>query len=733
NNVYTKDIDLLEIAANFYDNLYSSKGIMDVDITNYLSGITVDQKLTNSQRNSIEGKISYNEGTKAIKLLKANKSPGIDGIPSEFYIKFWEKICHIIIDSFNESFDEGQLSESQRTAIISLIFKKGDAQSLCNYRPISLTNCDYKILAFCLANRIQSVIKSIVKPSQVAYIKGRFIGSNIRLIEDIIEYYNRYDKSGLLMTLDFQKAFDSIEWNFMFEVLKYFNFGNMFISWIKTLYNGPIAFIKNNGHKSRHINIYRGIRQGCPVSALIFIIATEVLAIKMRENEKLKGILIPGSEKSIKIVQYADDAVVFMNNEDEMKNAIDAVVNFGLLSGTQLNIAKCEGLWIGSQKNRQDNCKLYDIRWPTNPIRCLGIYIGHDTDQKYLLNWTDKVNEIRTLLETWKHRNLTLFGKITVLKQLALPKIIFSATMLHTPDEVIKEVNTLFYGFVWGKKDLIKRNVLINDVENGGLKMVDLESSLASIKAAWAVRLMNAKADELWPVVAKQIYKICENDNFIFKLNFIDANKFKYINNIPLFYRQVITSFNKAKGVDNDLFCNTILDQPLWGNRYISCNNAQGVNMTLLFKGWNECGLVKVGNLKFVNGTVDDEFIFHTVRRKANIIAEISMIKKALKPYKHLIGDHEPQNNRDIPLFHGKKQKIYNFICTRSKYFYTCMVGLKCCKPIEKKVFWTNVLGNDDIDVNMMYTSKIINIKDKKIAEFNYKVLHTILPCNVNL
>ncbi len=244
---------------------------------------------------------------------------------------------------------------------------------------------------------------------------------------------------------------------------------------------------------------------------------------------------------------------------------------------------------------------------------------------------------------------------------------------------------------------------------------------------------MNAKADELWPVVAKQIYKICENDNFIFKLNFIDANKFKYINNIPLFYRQVITSFNKAKGVDNDLFCNTILDQPLWGNRYISCNNAQGVNMTLLFKGWNECGLVKVGNLKFVNGTVDDEFIFHTVRRKANIIAEILMIKKALKPYKHLIGDHEPHNNRDIPLFHGKKQKIYNFICTRSKYFYTCMVGLKCCKPIEKEVFWTNVLGNDDIDVNMMYTSKIINIKDKKIAEFNYKVLHTILPCNVNL
>ena len=193
-------------------------------------------------------------------------------------------------------------------------------------------------------------------------------------------------------------------------------------------------------------------------------------------------------------------------------------------------------------------------------------------------------------------------------------------------------------------------------------------------------------------------------------MNVIDANKFKYINNIPLFYKQVVTSFNKAKGVDTDLFCNTILDQPLWGNKCISCNNAQGVNMTLFFKGWIECGLVKVGNLKFVNGTVDADFIFQTVRKKANIFAEISMIKKALKLYKQLICDHEPQNNIHIPLFHGKKQTIDNFVCT-----------------IEKEALWTNVMGND-IDVNMMYSMKIINIKDKKIAEFNYKVLHNIRP-----
>ena len=133
--------------------------------------------------------------------------------------------------------------------------------------------------------------------------------------------------------------------------------------------------------------------------------------------------------------------------------------------------------------------------------------------------------------------------------------------------------------------------------------------------------------------------------------------------------------------------------------------------MTLFFKGWNECNLVKVGNLKFVNGKVDDEFILQTVQNKTNIIAEIAMIKKALKPYKLLLGDHDPESNTVIPLFYGKKGKTENFIHTKSKYFYKCFVQLKCCKPTEKEMYWTKIFGSDDVDFTMIYTLKIINIK----------------------
>ena len=123
---------------------------------------------------------------------------------------------------------------------MSLIFKKGDTEDLENYRPISLTNVDYKILAFTLAARLQKVIGFIINPDQVAYIQDRFIGTNVRLILDVVEK----TQEGALFFLDFKKAYDSLEWNFIFECMRRYNFGESMMKWIKLLYNKPIACIK---------------------------------------------------------------------------------------------------------------------------------------------------------------------------------------------------------------------------------------------------------------------------------------------------------------------------------------------------------------------------------------------------------------------------------------------------------------------------------------------------------
>ena len=176
--------------------------------------------------------------------MKLNRSPGEDGLPVEFYKTFWKQLDNFLVEMYNECFEKKELPISVRKSVITLIHKKDDKSDIANYRPISLTNTDYRIVARILSARLQNVISDIVGPNQVAYIKGRFIGTNIRLVQDIFDLYNKHNYPGLLLFADFKKAFDNVEWDFPFSVLKKFNFGNKLSGVDKLLYTKALCFCK---------------------------------------------------------------------------------------------------------------------------------------------------------------------------------------------------------------------------------------------------------------------------------------------------------------------------------------------------------------------------------------------------------------------------------------------------------------------------------------------------------
>ena len=165
-------------------------------------------------------------------------------------------------------------------------------------------------MAKILAIRLQEIITKLINTDQVGYIKGRYISQNVRTIEDIILYTNEYKIPGLIGLIDFEKSFDTVEWNFLFAALKQFNLDPTFITWIKLLYSN-IFSCTTNGHLSKRFPLSRGIEQGYPISALLFILVVEVLSVKLRTNEEIKGIQINGFE--YKIVQLADDTTIFVN------------------------------------------------------------------------------------------------------------------------------------------------------------------------------------------------------------------------------------------------------------------------------------------------------------------------------------------------------------------------------------------------------------------------------------
>ena len=274
-NITIKDPhQILSAQETFYKTLYTEKEAATSceNETCSLFSSNNNTKLSQIEKDLCDKALTLKECSESLYELSNNKSPGSDGFTTEFYKFFWTDIKQYIYDSFNYSYQTGQLSLDQSQAVLTLLPKPNkDLRLLKNWRPISLLNTDYKILTKLLSNRLQNVIQTIVSEDQSGYIKNRFIGENVRTIIDLLEYTALKQNPGLMLFLDFEKAFDTVSWKFLFKTLKHFNFGDNFINWISILYNKPLACVSNNGYSTQFFEISRGIRQGCPISALLFI------------------------------------------------------------------------------------------------------------------------------------------------------------------------------------------------------------------------------------------------------------------------------------------------------------------------------------------------------------------------------------------------------------------------------------------------------------------------------
>ena len=205
------------------------------------------------------------------------------------------------------------MSCSQKQALLTLIEKKGkDRSFLENWRPISLVNVDAKIMSKVIVTRIKSVLPSIIHHNQTGFIKDHYIGETVRSIFDIMDFTVDENIPGLQIFIDFQKAFDSLEWNFLLRCLESFNFGSSLIRWVITFYKNIQSDVINNGIISDFFTLGRGVRLGDPLSPYLFVIAAETLAISIRQNAMIKGITI--EKNKTKLLQYADDTTAVLSD-----------------------------------------------------------------------------------------------------------------------------------------------------------------------------------------------------------------------------------------------------------------------------------------------------------------------------------------------------------------------------------------------------------------------------------
>jgi exonuclease III len=455
--------DLLETVQTFYENLYKSEEIDEELAAELLANIK--ETLTPPLADICDEYLTLEDLTKSLKTMKNGKSPGGDGLPVEFYVTFWHligpKFCEIVKGIFHQ----GKLPLTMSQAHVRLLFKKGDRSDIRNYRPISLLGVDYKIISRALSLKLGQVLGDVINPAQTCSIPGRSILTNTALIRDLIQLVEKDNIPGAIVALDNEKAFDRLEWKFLLMSLNRFGFGPNFIKWIRILYNGITSRYLVNNFISQPVVLERGVRQGCSLSALLFVICMETLGATIREDINYHGLCIRGLMTPVKLSQYSDDTTIFVGQNSDFNRLHLTLENFQKASGLKINKEKSVGLFLGSWKDRND--QPLGINWSTDIIQILGIHFSrthHDS-----INWTNLLSKMSKKIIQWKHRRLTIFGRAIVINNLILSQLWYIAAVVNMPKHVEKEITKMIFDYLWeGKTHLVSQRVCTNNKLDGG-------------------------------------------------------------------------------------------------------------------------------------------------------------------------------------------------------------------------------------------------------------------------
>ena len=582
----TNPKDILEEEERFFEEIYTSRN-MDPNCSTFNEFFEIENALSEEIAKTCEGVMSVQECELALNAMENNKTPGTDGLTPEFYRYFWNLLGSFMVSSFNYAFRNGTLSISQRQGIISFIpKKKKNTEYLKNWRPVSLLNVDYKLATKTIALRVEKILPNLIHPCQSGYVKGRFIGESIRLIADTMHFTKAKNIPGVAVFLDFEKAFDSIEWNFIHRCLETFNFGLDLRQWIKVFYTDISSCVLNNGYASKHFHLERGVRQGCPLSGTLFVIAIELLAQRIRRSKEIKGIPID-EHNEVKLSQYADDKTVLLSDVQSLSRLFDLLSLFERCSGLKLNQTKSEMLWLGSMRNRKDT--IHDLQLSAEPVYALGAHFTYDLEVSEKKIFFDKLGSLKKTLNMWSQRDLSIAGRINIIKTLALSKLVFICSVMNTPKEFSKEVDKITFDFIWDHKPAkIKKTTLIKQKTAGGLDMKDISLFDKALKLNWMKRLCS-NSNAPWQYIPKLLLADVGGTE-LFKCNY-DYNLLDLNNHLPAFYKQIIfywqdiaTATPKNK--------NEVLSQPIWNNRFLTVNKKM-----VFFPHWYQAGIKQISDL----------------------------------------------------------------------------------------------------------------------------------------
>ncbi|KAJ0483299.1 putative RNA-directed DNA polymerase [Helianthus annuus] len=448
-----------------------------------------------------------------------DKAPGPDGFSFKFIKRFWNLLSPFFADVLYQFHDKEFINEGCNSSFVALLPKVVDPQDLNDFRPISLIGVVYKVIAKVLANRIKPTLPSIVSPVQSAFVEGRYILDGPLMVSEIISWAKKVKKELFIFKADFQKAYDSVSWNFLKSNLHAMGFPKKWRKWIGACLKSSRASVLLNGSPTDEFTITKGLRQGDPLSPFLFVLVLEALSIVMKRAVDVglfRGVKLLKDGPVLSHFCYADD-VIFIGewDMDNVKNLNRILRCFSLSSGLKINLSKSCLLGIGVDENRViDMADVVKCKSGKLPFTYLGVPIGEN--MKKVKAWKSIIDRFNSRLSGWKANSLSFAGRVTLAKAVlgALPNYYLS--MFKAPIKVVRTLEGIRRDFVWGKKSgkykvrWVAWKKIIAPKCKGGIGVGDIRGSNLALLAKWWWKLKE-NPSALWVQVIKAIHTSSRN------------------------------------------------------------------------------------------------------------------------------------------------------------------------------------------------------------------------------
>ncbi|XP_042959541.1 uncharacterized protein LOC122294687 [Carya illinoinensis] len=443
----------------------------------------------------------------AFASIKADSSPGPDGFGSAFYVSSWSIIKEDVMAAVREFYSGQTLPRYYSSSFLVLIPKIKNPQSYDSFRPISLCNVIYKVFSKTLVDKLSLILDDAIAPEQGAFVKGRNILENITLTQEMVKLLHRKNRGGnILMKIDMSKAYDRVNWKFLDHTLRAFGLPDFFCRLIKNCVTSTWFSIMMHGTYKGFFKAKRGLRQGDPISPILFIIMEEVFSRLLKRKALEKRILTfsqPSGTPPISHLLFADDIMVFANaSRGSIWCLMEVVKTYELWSGQKVNLEKSAVYFSKQLKRRRRGEILMEtgVKEGHFPFQYLGVPIVEG--KLKARNFDTLILNIERKLSGWKSRLLSQGGRMILMRHVLSSMPVYLLSAIHMPKLVIRKVHSLFANFFWGeqggksKRKWRSWRKLCAPEEEGGIGMRDVAEVQKSLFMKFGWNILTQKS--LW-------------------------------------------------------------------------------------------------------------------------------------------------------------------------------------------------------------------------------------------